>query len=1010
MGHGASAIDKTKSLGNQYFAEGKFEAAASCYSMALRHDPYNKLLLSNRCACYLKLNQIGFALEDALKCKEVAGDWVKSFFRLGQVFQALGLYVEAKLLAMQAKGFSPADKAIQELLRAAETSAGDQGPGNLYEWSMTSMRPQTVAALRGVVLSDLACGVTHCVGVSSHGEVYVWGDNKHSQCGLSGQDVSSPTLLPNLLGKNVVGVACGAVHSVVVCADGSAYAWGINTKLQCGIAQPAQITTPTLIMNYAKGVAAGLAHTLILTDTGTVKACGWNNCGQLGLGHTRDSVFTEIAGRVFVHLSCGGAHSLFVTKDGNLFAAGSNSCGQLGLGHSSDVPNLTLVDRLQGLVSYAACGEEYSIAVTYKGQCFTFGLGNVGQLGDGRDSVRETPELLSLEEAIDHLCCTKAQVIATSKRARVYSWGSWGGAPHVPLIITNIAMFRTHFVRASRDHFYLTTKYSEPQRSFLNDLPVAGMIAGVSHSITVELIDNDGLFNLNSGDSVQCVCVSESGEAIVARVDFVRGKHLVSLKFNEAGAYKLFGLVNSCLVRFAPYVIKVRPGIVASAIGYLTLQAAAGTSEVVYLHAGSMFAIELESKDAYGNTCETSVVSKDLRAELNGLTIDFNLETTVLSRTVLKCAMTKAGTHDLKLYFRGSEVPCTFQELVVEEGIKRIKDKATLPSINIRVFPGLIQAQSCTVSQLSFASSVGEVWAWIVSHKDLFGNETWHKPEAFDISLQIGGVRQDVAQELALDYCKTHVTSRPTKAGQGVLSVKYQGTLVATKTIDVSPGPPSAPHCRVHGEGLESTCISKAAEIVRSFDIELFDKYGNPASSPSVTVTIRNNLGEQCLTELQGSTCTYRVTKPGIYTIDIQVEHWSLEGFPYTIAVSRDPLEVEVEQRELHMRLLLEARRKAEEEEALRAKQEQDAKEAAERKRLEEARKRAELEAAKVAARLKAEEELELEKRKRIAEKIKRQAETERRAAEALEKLKALRTEEKPKARRTGGGFLLIET
>lgn len=155
MGHGASAIEKTKTLGNQHFAHGRFETAASCYSLALRHDPYNKLLLSNRCACYLKLNQIGFALEDALKCKEVAPDWVKSYFRLAQVFHALELNEEARLLSLQARGFTPQDKAISDLLKEAEAAAGNVNPGNLYEWSMSQTRPQSVPTLKGVTLSDL---------------------------------------------------------------------------------------------------------------------------------------------------------------------------------------------------------------------------------------------------------------------------------------------------------------------------------------------------------------------------------------------------------------------------------------------------------------------------------------------------------------------------------------------------------------------------------------------------------------------------------------------------------------------------------------------------------------------------------------------------------------------------------------------------------------------------------------------------------------------------------------
>jgi hypothetical protein len=128
----------------------------------------------------------------------------------------------------------------------------------------------------------------------------------------------------------------------------------------------------------------------------------------------------------------------------------------------------------------------------------------------------------------------------------------------------------------------MTTKYSEPQRSFLNDLPVAGMIAGLSHSFTLELIDNAGMFVVTAGDSVQCVAVSDSGRATMAAVDFIRSKYCISLKLLEAGGYLVYCLVNSCCIKLAPYVVRVRPGLVAGAVAYLTLEFVASTSDGVY--------------------------------------------------------------------------------------------------------------------------------------------------------------------------------------------------------------------------------------------------------------------------------------------------------------------------------------------------------------------------------------------------------------------------------------------
>lgn len=846
--------------------------------------------------------------------------------------------------------------------------------------------------------------------------MYVWGDNRHSQCGLPGQDFTNPALLPTLLGKNVVGVACGGVHSVVVCADGAAYAWGVNTKFQCGVTQPSLLASPTLVLNYVKGVAAGLAHTLVLTDSGSVKASGWNNCGQLGVGHTRDSAFIELDLKDIVHLSCGGAHSLAVSKEGNLFGTGSNSCGQLGLGHNTDMTSFTFVDRLQNQVSYSACGEEYSIAVTHQGQCYTFGnlnsgLGNVGQLGDGRDNVRESPELLALDEPIYDLHCSKTQVLATSKSTNVFSWGSWKGAPNPPNLVTNLRQLRTHQVRASREQFYLITKYAEPQRCYLNDLPVAGMIAGVTHNFTLELIDGDGLFVTVLQDSVQCVAVSETGRATLAQSQFVRGKHMLSLKLSEAGTYHIYGLVNSNCVRFAPYIARVKPGLVAAAVAYISVQS---DSETLYrnaytVHAGSKLSIELESKDAYDNICDVPVSSRDLTLLLDENPLQFSLESTSLSRNLLTCTVTRAGSFALKLLFRTTEVKCIYQRLVVEEGINRINEVATKSDVNIRVFPGMIEPSNCSVSKVSLAQQVGEVWAWVVVHNDKYSNQTWHKLEDFQISFEISGVYQPLSQELAVDYCSTHITSRPVTAGRGRLLVKYNNSFICEKECEVMAGPPSPAHCKAYGEGLQPTYINRDIELERSFKIELRDRFDNLTASSDILVTVQDYEGHSCRPQLQETSCVYSVSRPGAYCIDLLVNHERLPGFPFSINIARDPQEVEAEQREEHLRLLLEERRRAEEQAAAREKLESEAKAAVELKKQLEIRRKAAEDALKAQARQKADEELELEKRRRIVEKLKRQEETERRAAEALEKLRAMKAETKPKARRTGGGFLLIE-
>ncbi len=73
----ASPIDQWKEKGNQLFKEGKFKEAAVEYSRALKEDPTNHALLSNRSAAFLGMARYQAALTDAEKCIAAKPDWSK---------------------------------------------------------------------------------------------------------------------------------------------------------------------------------------------------------------------------------------------------------------------------------------------------------------------------------------------------------------------------------------------------------------------------------------------------------------------------------------------------------------------------------------------------------------------------------------------------------------------------------------------------------------------------------------------------------------------------------------------------------------------------------------------------------------------------------------------------------------------------------------------------------------------------------------------------------------------
>ena len=110
--------------------------------------------------------------------------------------------------------------------------------------------------------------------LTQNGTVYAMGDNTYGQIQTS--DIKSYNL-PTIYKENgdVVGIAVGARHTIILGANGTVGARGENV---------ADINASA--HNNVDKIAAGGYHTLLLLHGGTVHAYGKNQYGQLGIGNT----------------------------------------------------------------------------------------------------------------------------------------------------------------------------------------------------------------------------------------------------------------------------------------------------------------------------------------------------------------------------------------------------------------------------------------------------------------------------------------------------------------------------------------------------------------------------------------------------------------------------------------------------------------------------------------------------------------------------------------------------
>lgn len=277
-------------------------------------------------------------------------------------------------------------------------------------------------------VTAVACGDSHSACITKKGDCYIWGAYKDTMGYVGFPDYTDSTTLGSLPSKKThvptrvpglsgscVRLSAGENHTAVIClteaaAKATLYMWGSgefgqlareplpdmsNTKTSYLFPYShtaSSLNLPGTLTNVFCGRATTFLETRSSNGGPHYFGLGRNSCGELGVPLDSTVVFVPqeivaLRGQEVHTLSSCQFASIALTQDGKVLTWGKRD--YLGRG-TADVPK---VDRVPGVVEAfssafvraVGTGGDTMFAVTRDGRLYTWGEGQMFQIGDGKE-------------------------------------------------------------------------------------------------------------------------------------------------------------------------------------------------------------------------------------------------------------------------------------------------------------------------------------------------------------------------------------------------------------------------------------------------------------------------------------------------------------------------------------------------------------------------------------------------------------------------------------------------
>ncbi|ESO86089.1 hypothetical protein LOTGIDRAFT_204579 [Lottia gigantea] len=275
---------------------------------------------------------------------------------------------------------------------------------------------------------SIACGRAHTVILTQDNTVYSLGNNSYGQCGrgIVQDEVYSKSSRVNVLTDlpdNIVKVECGSDHTLFLTKTGEVYSCGLGADGQTGLGMYNNQGTPLKLegdIQKEKIVSVASKGDCVLAVSKKGEVFGWGNSEYNQLSMVTEETQVNVprhlpiakdCGRI-IQVAAGGSICAVLNEHGEVYVWGYGILGkglqvdmslmptkipQALFGESELLPNIKVTNII--------CGLNHFVALTDKGDVYTWGKDKDGSLGLGECKNQFFPLRVALPAEAKSIYC-----------------------------------------------------------------------------------------------------------------------------------------------------------------------------------------------------------------------------------------------------------------------------------------------------------------------------------------------------------------------------------------------------------------------------------------------------------------------------------------------------------------------------------------------------------------------------------------------------------------------------